>query len=94
MLKDDQVISFSSYQTHAGSLPSYQQCMMLSHIPPNYAVRTQNSEKLMKRPSSAQIDEEEDNSRTCQEAIALFLLLYFLMIIFCWIAVLLDGSLV
>ena len=95
---EDQVVNFSSYQIHVGSPPSYQQCMVLSKLPPSFSVRTQNYENFMKRPSSALIEEEEDDdfsthSRTCQEAIALFLLLYFLMIIFCWIAVLLDGSL-
>ena len=66
-------------QTHAKSPPSYQQCMMLSKLPPG-----------------AQMVEEEDNfsnhSRTCQQAIALFLLFFLLLLIFCWIALLLDGS--
>ena len=91
----DQVESFSSYQIHAESPPSYQQCMMLSKLPPIYAVRTQDNEKIMKIPSSAQIEEDDfsNHARTCQQAIGLFLLLFFLMIIFCWIALLLDGNL-
>ena len=75
----DQVENFVSYQTHAKSPPSYQQCMM------------------MLSPPGAQIVVEEDNfsnhSRTCQQAIALFLLLFLILLIFCWIALLLDGTL-
>ena len=90
----DQVENFSSYQTHAGSPPSYQQCMMLSRLPPIYSVRTHDNEKIMKSPSSAQIEEDNfsNHARTCQQAIGLCLLLFFLMIIFCWIALLLDGK--
>ena len=44
----DQVETFSSYQPHVGSPPSYQPYMMHSKLPPIYAVRTQNNEKLMK----------------------------------------------
>ena len=75
----DQVENFVSYQTHAKSPPSYQQCMM------------------MMSPPGAQIVEEDDNisnhSRTCQQAIALFLLLFLILLIFCWIALLLDETL-
>ena len=78
----DQVENFSSYQTHAKSPPSYQQCMKLSKLPPGAQI----------------VEEEEDDnfsnhSRTCQQAIALFLLLFLLLWIFCWIALLLDGTL-
>ena len=77
----DQVENFSSYQTHAKSPPSYQQCMKLSKLPPGAQI----------------VEEEEDDnfsnhSRTCQQAIALFLLLFLLLWIFCWIALLLDGN--
>ena len=76
----DQVENFASYRTHAKSPPSYQQCMM------------------MLSPPGAQIEEEDDDnfsnhSRTCQQAIALFLLLFLILLIFCWIALLLDGTL-
>ena len=57
----DQVETFSSYQPHVGSPPSYQPYMMHSKLPPIYAVRTQNNEKLMKRPPNAQIKEEEED---------------------------------
>ena len=77
----DQVENFASYRTHAKSPPSYQQCMM------------------MLSPPGAQIvveEEDDDNfsnhSRTCQQAIALFLLLFLILLIFCWIALLLDGN--
>ena len=78
----DQVENFSSYQTHAKSPPSYQQRMKLSKLPPGAQI----------------VEEEEDDnfsihSRTCQQAIALFLLLILLLWIFCWIALLLDGTL-
>ena len=75
------------------------QCMKLSKLPPIFAVRTLNNEKKMMSPPGAQIveEEEDDNfsnhSRTCQQAIALFLLLFLLLWIFCWIALLLDGTL-
>ena len=76
----DQVENFSSYQTHAKSPPSYQQCMMIMSPPGAQIVE----------------EEEDDNfsnhSRTCQQAIALFLLLFLLLLIFCWIALLLDGN--
>ena len=75
----DQVENFASYRTHAKSPPSYQQCMM------------------MLSPPGAQIEEEDDDnfsnhSRTCLQAIALFLLLFLILLIFCWIALLLDGN--
>ena len=77
----DQVENFASYRTHAKSPPSYQQCMM------------------MLSPPGAQIvveEEDDDNisnhSRTCQQAIALSLLLFLILLIFCWIALLLDGN--
>ena len=74
-----QVENFASYRTHAKSPPSYQQCMM------------------MLSPPGAQIEEEDDDnfsnhSRTCLQAIALFLLLFLILLIFCWIALLLDGN--
>ena len=76
----DQVENFVSYQTHAKSPPSYQQCMM-----------------MLSPPGAQIVVEEEDNfsnhSRTCQQAIALFLLLFLILLIFCWIALLLDGTL-
>ena len=80
---EDQVVNFSSYQTHVGSPPSYQQCMVLSKLPPSFSVRTQNYENFMKRPSSALIEEEEDgdlstHSRRCQEAIVLFFIIVLL----------------
>ena len=74
----DQVENFPSYQTHAKSPPSYQQCMM------------------MLSPPGAQIVEEDNfsnHSRTYQQAIALFSLLFLILLIFCWIALLLDGTL-
>ena len=54
---------------------------------------------MMLSPPGAQIvveEEDDDNfsnhSRTCQQAIALFSLLFLLLLIFCWIALLLDGN--
>ena len=63
-----QVENFSSYQSHAKSPPSYEQCMMIEE------------------------GNSSNHSRTCQQAIALFLLLFLIVLIFCWIALLLDGS--
>ena len=77
----DQVENFASYRTHAKSPPSYQQCMM-----------------MLSPPGAQIVVEEEDDvnfsnhSRTCQQAIALFLLLFLILLIFCWIALLLDGN--
>ena len=77
-----QVENFASYRTHAKSPPSYQQCMM-----------------MLSPPGAQIVVEEEDDvnfsnhSRTCQQAIALFLLLFLILLIFCWIALLLDGTL-
>ena len=74
----DQVENFVSYQTHAKSPPSYQQCMMMMS-PPGAQIVEED-------------DNISNHSRTCQQAIALFLLLFLLLLIFCWIALLLDGN--
>ena len=76
----DQVENFSSYQTHAKSPPSYQQCMMMMSPPGAQIVEEED-------------DNISNHSRACQQAIALFLLFFLLLLIFCWIALLLDGTL-
>ena len=75
----DQVENFSSYQTHAKSPPSYQQCMMMLS-PPGAQIEEEDDDNF------------SNHSRTCQQAIALFLLFFLLLLIFCWIALLLDGN--